>query len=765
MNKKPLALGIISGLMALSQTANAASDTSSTEKKAVEKTTVITASRTAETVSSLPQTVQVIDQEQILQQAQSGQSLNDILPKLVPGLGVSSETSTNTSQTLRGRSVMILIDGVSQQDNRQVSRTLSTIPADAIERIEVVSGATAVYGAGGAGGLINIITKKASEETLAFETRVGVSMSTQELGSESAAYNFNQLASGTVNDFTYLASVGGEVRNNLFDAHGDQIAPEPAQTSRGDSDSINALLKLGYQFDSDKSLTLMAEYAKEEQDTDYSPDYGGIGVPVILNGEISSGKAVKGYKTDEQANKERTAFTVDFVDQDLFSSTFRGQAYYREREFTGYGFALNTGITSINPTLPAHRDLVVAQSRSEATVYGTKLTFETPLTENSTLIWGADYNMDKGEQTAQGYDSESFYNSGGLAFNPEGDRYSYGPDVDTETKAAFAQLEWNATQDLTIRTGLRYEKVNVDIADNMPTFESVYWNNYDDQLARFLPPGLGPVELEGAEHNYDTWLFNFGSIYRVNNSHELFINYSEGFELPDTSRLLRNAISEESPLYLAGIVRSGVNLSDDVNLDAVEVKNYELGWRGNWSHANAAITLFYNKSDKTPEFNSDYTVDLLDQKKKIYGIESMVDVYVSNSLQTGGTFSYTRGKTNAKGQESSNLNAKEVAPPKLTTYIQYQQANVTTRLQSLTVLGYDKAHKDNEREADIRGYTTLDLLTQMAVGPGQLQFNVANLLNRDYQNVYSQWAGNTYGSTSATNASGRTVAVSYHMEY
>ncbi len=781
MNNKQLAVGFIGSLLTASHSAIALAESAGLK----EETTVITASRTAETVSSLPQTVQVIDQAQIVQQSQSGQSLNDILPKLIPGLGAGSETSTNATQTLRGRSVLILIDGVSQYDNRQVSRTLSTIPVDMIERIEVVSGATAIYGAGGAGGVINVITKQPSDEALAFETRLGAAISTEELSSDSTTYNFNQIVSGTQNEFSYLVSLGGEIRNNLYDADGNRIAPEPAQSSRGDSDSFNSMVKLGYQIDTDRALLMTAEWAQEEQDTDYGPDYGGAGVPVILAGEKSSGNAVGGYSASNQPKKERLAVTLDFSDQELFGSVFRGQAFYREREFSNYGFALNTGVSRtvrpiieamngfapgtlpdvlFNAAYPQHRDLAVFQSKSEATVYGTKLTFETPIAESASLIWGADYSMDKGTQTAQSYDSEVFYNSAGLTFTPVGNSYDYGPEVETETKAVFTQVQWDATDDLTIRSGIRFEDVNVDVKDTLPTFENLYWSNYGDILALLAPTG-GPVAMQGAELDYDTWLFNAGAIYRINNNHELFANYSEGFELPDTSRLLRNAIAENSALLAIFGVPSGMNVSTDVKLDAVEVQNYELGWRGNWQRVNAAVTAFYNQSDKTPVFNPDYTVDLLDQDKTIYGIESLIDIYVTNSIQVGGTYAYTQGETKIANGKDMALGANEVAPSKLTTYVQYNQPSYSARLQSLTIFDYDDAHQDDASAADIEGYTTLDLLTQVEVGPGNLQVNIGNLLNEDYKTVYGQWAEATYGSASGINAAGRSLALSYHMVY
>lgn len=53
-----------------------------------------------------------------------------------------------------------MIDGVSQTGSRDVSRQLNSISPGMIERIEVISGATSIYGSGATGGIINIITKE-----------------------------------------------------------------------------------------------------------------------------------------------------------------------------------------------------------------------------------------------------------------------------------------------------------------------------------------------------------------------------------------------------------------------------------------------------------------------------------------------------------------------------------------------------------------------------------------------------------------------------
>ena len=50
-----------------------------------------------------------------------------------------------------------MIDGVSLNSSRSISRQFDSIDPFNIERIEVLSGATSVYGAGATGGVINIV--------------------------------------------------------------------------------------------------------------------------------------------------------------------------------------------------------------------------------------------------------------------------------------------------------------------------------------------------------------------------------------------------------------------------------------------------------------------------------------------------------------------------------------------------------------------------------------------------------------------------------
>ena len=136
----------------------------------------VTASRTEKEIVEEPSSVTVIGQSDL--QASPFERVEDIL-RSVAGVDVDSHYGFQTGGIkgrvhLRGATsgitqrTLYLIDGVPQNDNANNSIgwiAYSQIPKDAIQRIEIVRGpASALYGSEGLGGVINIITKKPTEQ-------------------------------------------------------------------------------------------------------------------------------------------------------------------------------------------------------------------------------------------------------------------------------------------------------------------------------------------------------------------------------------------------------------------------------------------------------------------------------------------------------------------------------------------------------------------------------------------------------------------------
>lgn len=269
-------------------------------------------------IAEIAGTVQSIDQKQIIQQATAGRKVADILAQLVPSLASSSGTTSNYGQTMRGRNVLVMIDGVSQTGSRDVSRQLNSISPGMIERIEVISGATSIYGSGATGGIINIITKRAdTSKPLSFETKVGITSSDTFRG-DGLAYEAGQSVSFNKGNMDGFLGANFTSRGSQFDGNGDRISLSPWQGSTMDTDTIDVNGRLNFNLNDTQTLSFGAQYYKDKQDTDYGPDYSYLPTTSKSNDATTpTFKAIKGLKLSNPLFTERYAVNSQYQNQDF----------------------------------------------------------------------------------------------------------------------------------------------------------------------------------------------------------------------------------------------------------------------------------------------------------------------------------------------------------------------------------------------------------------------------------------------------------------
>lgn len=717
---------------------------------------VVSATRKAESLTQVPATVQVLGKDEVERLAAEGASLGDLLGRLVPGLGAPTQSVSSYGQTLRGREALIVIDGIPQSENRQVSRQLNTIRPEMIERVEIVSGANAVYGSGAPGGVIHIFTRQASDENLAFRTKLGLSLAERPLDRRSAVFDASQEVSGSLESFYYLLAVGAESTANSFDARGRQIAPEPAQTSRGDTLTQDALLKLGWNLGGGRSLSLNAQALQAQQDTDYYA-------------ASSPYRAESGLELERQPRSERYQLALDYSQADFLGQQLTTSLYARSRLYRFFPFAITQPVPLVN------------QSESEATIAGLRFNLAADLTEALALVWGVDYEQEKGEQRARSYDYTSYAQSGGRVYENPSAPYDYGPDVDTEKTGLFGQFRWQMAQDWQSRFGLRYEWIQQTVHSFDPPLETALARNWDSILTRAqqleaagqvpsgtrasLPASYPLSRFPGGELDYAARAFNVGLTHDLSPQQSVFGQVSQGYDLADTARLMRDAVSEGSllpqigPLFRLSLTSSTV---DDLEASTIETTHYEAGWRGIWSAVSGNFAIFYNQSDKTYQFNRDFTVDLLDQKKRIYGYEANFNWRLSEGFNWGSSYSSSKGESeNAEGSGWEALPAVEVAPAKWTIFGDYALTRAwLLRLQYAQLSDYTAS------EIDIEGYGLLDaLVSYTSDSAGRVQVGLENLAGTSYQTVFHQWAEATYGPSSGARGSGRRLSLTYLVDF
>jgi iron complex outermembrane receptor protein len=228
----------------LSATPTSELDNTTAEDEPIE--IVVTATRTEEELQNVTRSVTVIERDQIQEQARFGRDLADILTQLVPGS--TQPTGRPSNFTLRGRDASIVIDGIPQNTNNNQTfiTPLASIDPEAIERIEVIRGPNAIYGGQATGGLINIITRRPTEDRLTSTVELGTTAAAgggnSFLIGDSFGYNLQYSISGTEGAVDWLGSLSSTWTGGFFDADGDRVGNN---FGLDDTNTFDGLVKLG----------------------------------------------------------------------------------------------------------------------------------------------------------------------------------------------------------------------------------------------------------------------------------------------------------------------------------------------------------------------------------------------------------------------------------------------------------------------------------------------------------------------------------------
>ena len=125
---------------------------------------VVTATRTMKQIQEVPSSVSVVTAKDI-----ENHNVTSVQEALQYMPGVYMDQSSQGAISLRGfgsTNVLVLVDGVQQNDTYDGAVNYNSIPVENIERIEVVRGAgSSIYGGHAVGGVINITTKEAKAGT------------------------------------------------------------------------------------------------------------------------------------------------------------------------------------------------------------------------------------------------------------------------------------------------------------------------------------------------------------------------------------------------------------------------------------------------------------------------------------------------------------------------------------------------------------------------------------------------------------------------
>ena len=681
---------------------------------------VVTATRTPEDPEDISRSVTIITRDQIATQAALNQNLGDILGQLVPGFGPTSDRAF-TAASLRGRTASILVDGVPLNvNNRDFDRELKTIAPNAIERIEVVRGPSALYGGEATGGIINIITRRAGEERLVTQVELGVDAALGNFEGESFGNFLRYGLSGQENNVDYLVDLSRTSSGAIFDAEGDRI---PVIQGNDESETFNILGKVGIALGEQQRLQFSANHYNSKRTTDVISDPIVDAIPGVQKAQaLEVGElqfpAGGGPQTDRN-----TVFNVSYNHADLWVSNVSAQVYYRDN------------LSRTDPRDRRPRPFGIFQGELNSENWGGRLGVQTPLTPKLSLLWGADYDQETTSNTFNLFDPNAFDASNGQV-NVLTEQRALVPPFDLNSLGLFTQVQWEATERLQLVGGIRYEKIDLAVGDYTTFFGDF---------------------IEGGRKDFDTVLFNAGLVYDASDHINLFANFAQGFSVPDFGLVL-------------GFPDPGFSVASDVTVNQPQkVDEFELGIRGNWRNIQASIAGFYNQSDlgSTFEFNpSTGFFDILRAPERVYGIEATVDAQLNDTWNLGGTISWSEGEADLEDNGTYlPLSSARIQPLKLTAYVENETLpGWTNRLQALYVGSRDRAFQEDIDPREIDSYFLVDWLSSVKLGQGTLQIGVKNLFDTLYFPAYAQRSAG-FSDTFNSAGSGRTLSLRYSLTF
>lgn len=688
--KQVISLYILSTLLIVpSIEANAQSEDSISTQYVNE--VVVSASRTSRPLKNIPHSVFILSSKALTQDLSVSSDITDVLGKEIPGFAPGAQTSNNTGQGLRGRSALIMVDGIPQSTPlRNGEVDLRSIDPAVIERVEVIKGATAIYGNGATGGIINFITKSPdSRRGIHGQTSInltgGINHPSNTFGGK-----IGQTLEGHWGKWNGLVSANFEQTGQYKDANGKIIGPN---YSLGETDFSNLFGKIMYKISPNQKLTATYNFKKDEQHTDFK----------LVNGDYLTGTAAtgvlgaqSGVPTGAKGNHNAH---LQYMNSAVWKNTsLTADAYFTKKNEIFYYSA-------------GRFDGSDGQSELYDTKKGVRAALNSQFLDNDFITSSLTYGLD-------------LLNN--VTSQPLVDGRTWVPKMHMNSVAPFAETEWILNNNLIVDGGFRFESSGIKVDD----YQTL---RLTDTKGNTTTPS---IDVKGGKLKYNAALFNVGIKYNRFKVFSPYASFSQGFSVTDIGLALR---------------ASKVSNIKDINTKAVKVNNYEVGIISNLGKLRLEASAYYSTSKLGTEmvFDSQTGSFITNRRPEhVYGFELLANYRVNSKLELNGSFSYVEGKqdTASNGHYNYYMNGRRIAPPKVTASVDYSPLEgLNLRLQYMGILSRDRFEKlasglYNAYEGPVSAYHLFSFSGSYDVNKNLLlTLGIDNLFNRDYFPARAQY--------------------------
>jgi iron complex outermembrane receptor protein len=671
---------------------------------------VVTATRSSKAIDKIPGAVAVVTRQELDDQLMVSEDLNQVLASQVPGYAPSRQKLTSFGESLRGRVPLILFDGIPQSNPlRAGARESHFADPSVIERIEVISGASAVQGLGATGGIINYISRRPRTEgtTHTIDLKYGTQFEDDDALLK-VGYRLEHKSA-----FDALLYVGATQRGVGVDGNGRRLGLEATQGDTQDSTSADVFAKVGADIGANQRVQVSINQFRLEGDGDWQR----------VNGNAAAGittSARRGLPIGEPPRNRVRTVSGEWSHADLLGGIATVQLY--TQDFSAL-YGAGTFAAFQDPVI-APVGTLVDQSEIVADKEGLRTTWVRPdvVVPGLELTTGLDWLRDNSEQR--------------LAQTGR----TWVPRLEFESIAPFAQLEYT-WGDFTLRGGARHEDATLDVASYRT-------------LAGNTAPAYTRTEVQGGERSFSQWVENLGGVWRFAPGWSVFAGYSEGFGVPDVGLVLR------------AVRTPGQSVEQLIALEPVLTDNTEVGitWAGRMGSFTASVYESYSELGSVVRINPASGQGFVERLPvEVRGFEFAGELRPAEGWTVTGTYARTDGFTaQSEGRPLDvALGARFQGPDKAVLGVRWEATPaLAARLQGSH---YFSRHINEGRGTlaeDFDGYTVFDAAATWRSPWGDFGLGIENLLDRQYIGYYSQ-AHAFIGDSDYFAGRGRTYTLSW----
>lgn len=692
-------------------------------------TVVVTATKTEQTIANVPASVSVITSQDIADKNIS--SVQEAL-QFLPGIFI--DQSAQGSLTMRGMSstdILVLVDGVQQNNTYNGTVNFNMIPISNIERIEVLrGGASSLYGGHAVAGVINITTKGAPE----YGTSVVADVSYGSYNTWKKAVSVNSRLSdkwslGVTYEKRSSDGYKGFYRSLAPKKGTASISADLPQLSNGtfiyggrgekEWEHENYGFKIGYNFDESKSLVY--SYNRINSESSYSNPFTYVhdtkGNPVWSgNVQVGTNKVIslspKNFLGYDNENK-RDTHILTYRDT---ANDFLARASYTHDKVDGF----------TSPTVPSSYKNVDWTGAGDYSLHpGKKFTYEVEKTWRDigkhTINAGASYHTE--EMIQKRYNLSSWHNKNSII-------NQYAQDEGKISNlAVFVQDEYKFDDEWSLFVGARYDRYKKGDG----TFWASGKNGYD-------------TTSEGKTYNHISPKVSLE--YKANESTNYYMSYGESFNPPPL-------------VYIYRYGGSGMgNVIPNPGLDPETSKTWELGMKRQLTDRDSVDISLYNVKTKDKiEYTYFYLPGTSTTEYKQYinygvekrrGIELNYEHKFTDNLTSYVNYAWQSGKVSGPKLEDTNKsgysNAVDYSVPKHIFHagLAYDKEKWTGLLDMQYVSARQSSTAAAGEYGAYDGYFLVNTSVGYRVTPDfTVKFSIDNIFDREFYDNEAT-AGRTY---------------------